>query len=233
MSLRILAEGRGWVVVAKPPGLVVHRNEYVPAAEAVLQRLRRQLGRRVYPIHRLDRQVSGCLLFATDQDRAGEIAAAFTGEGARKTYVALVRGAMRAEGPVRVDTPMKDDNGILKEAASTVTALGWSVEPRCSLVHVEPHTGRYHQVRRHVRDLTHPVLLDNEHGDNKANRWWREQYGVERLTLHCLTLEVPLAEGRVEVVCPLFADQAALYRRLPFWADAVARLPALALDPVG
>lgn len=233
MSLPVLAEGDGWIVIAKPPGLVVHRNEYAPRADAVLQRLRRQLHHRVWPIHRLDRPVSGCLLFATDRARAGEIAAAFNAGVARKRYVALVRGTFRGEGPVRVENPMKDDNGLLKEAASTVWCLGRSVEPRCSLLLVEPHTGRYHQVRRHVRDLTHPVIGDVAHGDTRVNREWRERFGVDRLALHCLSLLVPLGpEERIAATCPLFADQARLWRTLPWWDEAVAACPELGAAPV-
>lgn len=233
MALCILAEGDGWVVIAKPPGLAVHPNDYVRAEGAVLQRLRRQLKRWVYPIHRLDRPVSGCLMFATEQERAGELSAAFTGPEATKTYVALVRGQWVADGPIRVETPMKDDNGILKDAASTVEVLGTCPEPRCALVRVTPHTGRYHQVRRHVRDLHHPVIGDGQHGDNKVNRAWREERGVDRLALHCLSISVPLPEGRIEVVSPLFADHFAWFSALPLWDEAVARCPDLARPALG
>jgi tRNA pseudouridine65 synthase len=220
LPLTLLAEGPGWVVIAKPPGLAVHPNEWVRGSKAVLQRLRRQLGRRVYPIHRLDLQVSGCLLFATEQGRAGELSAALT--SGRKTYLALVRGYFQADAPVRVETPMLDDNGILKDAASTVRCLGRSHDPRCSLLAVEPHTGRYHQVRRHVRDLNHPVIGDGQHGDGRVNRWWRESFDVQRLMLHCLSLEVPLPDGDIVVRAPLWVDMAAVCRRLPFWEEGLA-----------
>src|SRR5262249_25174725 len=157
--------------------LLVHRTVQAPKSEAVLQTLRDQLGRWVYPVHRLDRGASGALLVATDKARTGALHEALTkGE---KVYLAHVRGSLPGTDSVVVEVPMKDDNGIVKEARSVVRALGTSTEPRCSLLEVRPETGRYHQVRRHVRDLGHPVIGDREHGDSKVNRWWRERAGGE------------------------------------------------------
>ena len=59
----ILARGREWVVVAKPPRIICHRNKQARKARAMLQRVRDQLGKRVYLVHRLDRNTSGCPIF--------------------------------------------------------------------------------------------------------------------------------------------------------------------------
>lgn len=226
--LPVLAEGPGWVVVAKPPGMLVHRAELLPGVEVALQVVRDQVGRYVYPIHRLDRQASGCLLFATDPALAGPLSAALASPDAQKTYLAFVRGHFAADAPVVVDTPMKDDNGIPKEALSVVICLGRSREPRCSLLRVEPRTGRYHQVRRHVRDLHHPILGDADHGDSKVNREWRETRGNYRLGLHAARLSLPLPDGgRIEAECPIFADHARIWSTLPWWDEARATFPLL------
>ncbi len=230
--LAILAAGDRWVVVAKPPGMVVHRSDWAPRAPAVLQTLRDQLGTRVFPVHRLDGAVSGCLLMATESKVAGQLAAALSSSNASKSYIAFVRGWFRHDGDVDVSTPMKDDTGVLRDAQSVVRCLGRSHDPRCSLLEVEPVTGRFHQVRRHVRDLHHPVLGDAEHGDNKENRVWRER-GLQRLGLHCSSLELDLPEGgRLQVACPPFADHVAVWRELPFWGDVIAARPALGATPL-
>lgn len=231
--LVVLAEGDGWIVVAKPGHLLVHRNERAPRADAALQRVRDMLGRRVYPIHRLDRAASGCLLFATHRDKAGALHAALTAEGAQKVYVAFVRGAFRKASPTQVTTPMKDDNGIEKDAQSVVRCLGASDDPRCSLLEVRPSTGRYHQVRRHVRDLDHPVIGDNEHGDSRVNRFWREEHDNRRLGLHAASLRLDDPDGGViEAHCPLFEDHHGVWSRLPFWEEACLALPGLAQPPI-
>lgn len=220
------------MVVAKPPGMVVHRSAYAPHAPAVLQTLRDQLGTRVFPVHRLDGAVSGCLLMATESKVAGMLSAALSDDGASKRYVAFVRGYFAHEAEVEIMTPMKDDNGILREAHSVVRLLGRSHDPRCSLLEVSPTTGRFHQVRRHVRDLHHPVLGDAEHGDNKENRVWKER-GLRRLGLHCLGLSLSLPEGgRLEVECPPFEDHVAVWSGLPFWEEVVRARPGLGGQPL-
>lgn len=236
--LPVLARGDGYIVVAKPPRVIVHRNPKMPHVPAVLQRVRTMVGARVYLAHRLDRGASGCLLLATRQELAGPLSAAVTSPLAQKTYLAFVRGDCLREGPFRVETPIPSEYGP-KEAASTVEVLGHAPEPRCSLLRVQPETGRHHQVRRHVRDVNHPIIGDADHGDSRVNRWWREQHGLNRLGLHCLRLVLPLPDGQtLDITCPLFEDQAQLFRQLPWWEQARAAelaldLPPLSMDWVG
>ena len=230
--LPILAQGDGWVVIAKPPRLLVHRNPRMRYSDAALQRVRDMMGGRVYPIHRLDRNTSGCLLFATDRALAGPLSAALSDPAAQKTYLAFVRGFFASDQPVEVTTPVKYSDELYKDSRSVVRLLGRSHEPRCSLLEVAPSTGRHHQVRRHVRDLHHPIIGDGDHGDSRVNRWWREEHGHTRLGLHCLRLHVPFHTGDISAVSPLFTDQATLYRSLPWWTEAEARCPELGLAPL-
>ncbi len=230
-ALPILAEGAGWVVVAKPPRLLVHRNRNTPRADAVLQRVRDQLGCFVYPIHRLDAAASGCLLMATERTMAGPLSLAL--RAGVKTYVALVRGVCRGPQSVTVDRALKDDTGRIKEAQTQLTCLASAAHPRCSLVRARPETGRYHQIRRHLRGLSHPIIGDRAHGDSHVNRWWRREGGVDRLALHCLRLELHLPDGTpLSVRCPLFSDLATPWRALPLWRAACAALPDLAATPI-
>lgn len=226
-----VAQGEGWVVVAKPPRVLVHRNAMFPRERAMLQRVRTWARTRVYPIHRLDRNTSGCLLFATEQSLAGPLSKALA--EAEKTYVCLVRGDFPHAEPVTVDTPIKLAPGEYREAESRVEKLAGAAEPRSSLLRVLPRTGRTHQVRRHVRDLHHPIVHDGAHGDSRINRWWRENRGATRLQLHCLRLDMPMpGGGRLQAVCPLFADLAAVWGALPYWQQAVAAEPDLARAPI-
>lgn len=234
-ALTVLAATEDWVVVAKPPRLLVHRTAMASQDRLfALQLVRDQLGRHVFPVFRLDRPASGCLLFALSSEAARALQEAMSAEDAVKTYLAHVRGEWK-RGPGRVvsDKPMKDDTGRLKEARTEVECLGAAEEPRSSLLRAFPRTGRYHQVRRHVRDLDHPILGDPAHGDGKVNRWWREARGLTRLGLHCARLDLPLGPGeRLRVECPLFEDHAALWADQPWWEVARAAEPLLDLAPL-
>lgn len=231
-GLPVLAEAEGaWAIVGKPPGLLVHRNAFAPKAVAALQIVRWQARARVFPIHRLDRAASGCLLFGLAQEGAGALQKGLMSPDTRKRYVALVRGYVPSRATVAVETPIKDENGVIKEAYSLVTCVASCEEPRCSVFIVEPRTGRHHQVRRHVRDLDHPIVNDSKHGDLRVNRLWRER-GFSRLGLHALSLSLPGPDGPIAAVCPLFEDMATALRGLTLWDEAVAAVPELGLPPL-
>ena len=92
-TLPILYCDEQLVVVNKPSGLLVHRS-VVDSRETrfAVQILRDQLGRYVFPAHRLDKGTSGALLFALDRDTARSLAADFASHRVHKTYQAIVRG---------------------------------------------------------------------------------------------------------------------------------------------
>jgi len=222
--LTVLARTDVWVVVAKPSGLAVHRGDDTRDDTFLVQVARDQLGRKVWPVHRLDRGTSGAVWLAFDPEilaACGEALAAGT-----KRYVALVRGAALSRDPVEITTPMKDTRGILREAHTSARVVATCESPRCSLVLATPRTGRFHQIRRHLRDLSHPVLGDGVHGDSRVNRTWREERGLGRLALHNASLAVP-AFG-IDVSCPLPDDLRRVWSALPLWDEAVAALPELA-----
>jgi tRNA pseudouridine65 synthase len=188
--------------------------------------------RKVHLVHRLDRAASGCLVIAFDAETTAALQAALTAPEATKQYLAFTRGYFRWDDPVHVHKPMRDSQGRMKEAQSVVRVVGRSFDPWCSLLLVEPTTGRFHQVRRHVRDLTHPILRDAKHGDSKANVLWRDQWGLPRLGLHCHSLAFTLDGERIEVTCPPPGDLVRIWQQLPWWEEAQRVLPALAQTPL-
>jgi tRNA pseudouridine65 synthase len=159
-----------------------------------------------------------------------------------KTYVALVRGEgilrgvdFRERGWFLVDRPIKDENGRLNSASTWFRFAAGQDDaggsrPRASLVLCRPTTGRWHQVRRHLNGLSHPILGDSSHGNSKVNQMWRQQYGVpsERTCLHLSRLQIPLGRPHsgslartppmedIDVACPLAPDMMhILERHLP------------------
>lgn len=196
--LDILYRDTHLVAVNKPDALLVHRTRLAGDSLAVLQILREQMGRTVYPVHRLDRATSGVLLFALDPASAARLCAAFAERRVRKRYRAVVRGRAPEEGVI--DHPVVDeDERVPRDAHSRfkcleVLTLDGEVEGRpaaYSLVEVEPKTGRRHQIRRHLKHIDHPIIGDTKYGRGAHNRFFRERFGVYRLLLHARSLDLP------------------------------------------
>ena len=237
-QLPILYRDDAVVVVNKPSGLLVHRSP-IDRHETrfAVQLLRDRLGRRVHPVHRLDKGTSGALAFALDPDTARALAGQFAGKQVRKTYIAIVRGWPPASGVI--DHPLD----AVRDACAPATGSGAkpcrtayrtlaTVElplrvdryptSRYALVELEPETGRRHQLRRHLAHLAHPIIGDSTYGKGRHNRLFAERYGVRRLLLACIRLEFthPATGVTVRVEADAGAEFGALRRQLPWAAPA-------------
>ena len=202
--LHILWQDEHLVAVYKPAGWLVHRTG-LDAGETrfVMQTLRDQLGRHVFPVHRLDKGTCGVLVMALHSDAARALSQAFEQHATHKRYLAMVRGWGPAEAEVNhplrpddapPDAPVQDAHTRFRTLARLT--LPESSDPRfattrASLVQAEPTTGRRHQIRRHLKHLAHPIIGDATHGKGPLNRWWAERFGQQRLWLHSWQLSVP------------------------------------------
>lgn len=190
--IEIVFQNDNLVVVNKPANMLVHRSPISNDTCFLLQLLRRQLGRLVYPAHRLDRPTSGLMVFALNQGAVSLLGCAFQEGAVEKSYLAVVRGWLH-EGAV-IDYPLrKEGKGEEQEAVSAYEPLGriefpWPVAgfptARYTLVRITPKTGRWHQIRRHLAHIRHPVVGDVNHGDGRHNRLLREHLDIHRLMLH-------------------------------------------------
>lgn len=181
--------------------------------EVVLVDLVRQMTGQgtVHPVHRIDRGASGVVLFA----RCAEIVALLQerfGDGrVKKRYFAVVRGVAPDSGEIDHPIPRRE-GGPRVEAQTAFRRLAWAeTEPRhVSLVEAIPRTGRLHQVRRHLKHIDHPVIGDANYGKGRINRAMAECYGLRRLALHAVSLELvhPITEEKVYVEAPIPPDLA-------------------------
>jgi tRNA pseudouridine65 synthase len=208
MSLPILYLDDQLVIIHKPCGLLMHRSPISRDRVFVLQTLRNQLGRRVYPIHRLDRATSGVLAFGLTPDVARAVAAQFEARTVQKRYLALARGWVDESG--EIDHPVADEagKGIPQPALTRYrrlqrVELPYAVDrypsSRYSLVEIEPLTGRRQQIRRHFKHISHHLIGDTTHGNGRHNRFFREHYGIHRLMLTAqrLCLDHPVSGERL------------------------------------
>jgi tRNA pseudouridine65 synthase len=213
------------VVVNKPSGLLVHRG-WDNDDDVALFRVRDALGARVDPVHRLDRGTSGALVFSRSKACTPKLAQAFEHGVVEKTYLALVRGHMREDmARIAYDIPRTED-GPRVPAVTHVCTLGRSEADRCSLVEAKPETGRLHQIRRHLRHLSHPLIGDVRHGDGRINRHYRAIWNLSRLALHAerIAFDHPMTGVRLNLHAPMPADLRAPLEALGFAAVLELRL---------
>jgi tRNA pseudouridine65 synthase len=213
-SLGVLFCDEHLVVVNKPSGLLVHRG-LGRDRDVALTRVRDALGARVDPVHRLDRATSGALLFARSAEMSRALGALFADGAVEKTYRALVRGVPAPEGLIDHPVPRSED-GPRVDAVTAYRLLGASAVERCALIEATPQTGRFHQIRRHMKHLGHPLLGDSNYGRGELNRLYRARHGLHRLALHaCVLAFVHPGTGRaLRVVAPMPDDLAGPLRSL-------------------
>jgi tRNA pseudouridine32 synthase/23S rRNA pseudouridine746 synthase/23S rRNA pseudouridine955/2504/2580 synthase len=209
--------GLALVAIDKPAGRIVIPGVTTAEGPCLRDELAAQLGREVWVCHRIDRDTSGVLLFATDMKAHREASKAFEQGQAKKRYVALVQGLVR--GPLDIDLPLIEAKSrkmrvaIDGEGGKESRTL---VRPRqlfktASLVEAEPLTGRQHQIRVHLRAKGHPLLVDHQYG--RRDPLTTKDLGGEgdepvlaRTPLHAERLEIAALGLLVEA--PLPADMA-------------------------
>lgn len=242
--LTLLWRDEHMVAVHKPAGWLVHRTG-LDAGETrfVMQALRDQLGQHVYPVHRLDKGTCGVLVMGLHSIAARALAQSFQQHDAHKEYLALVRGwapwecevdhALRPDD-ASPDAPVQDARTHLRCVARL--EIAGSLDPRfattrTSLVHATPHTGRRHQIRRHLKHVAHPILGDATHGKGPLNRWWAERLGLQRLWLHAWRLSIPhpISGERLDLRSGLALQgsepSAGLHADLRDWHERVLSMP--------
>ena len=198
LALDVLHQDEHLAVVDKPAGLMVHDSALARGeSDFVADRLRQQFGRQVFLVHRLDRATSGCLLLAFDRDTAGALGRQVMAGTVDKRYWAVCRG-WPAEEAFEIDHPLDGGPGkpekkpavthfrVLARSERDWPSSGFDTS-RYALLEARPLTGRFRQIRRHLKHASHHLIGDTSHGDGRHNRAFR-MIGVHRMLLHARAL---------------------------------------------
>lgn len=211
MEIDVIFENETLIAINKPHGLLVHKSSIAKdATEFALQLVRNYVGQRVFLAHRLDRKTSGVLLLTKTKAANSTIQKLFADRKVKKTYKAIVRGHIQSEG--LIDYPLSHEDKT-QEAQTAYTCikhfeidLPSSKHPtsRYSLIECQPTTGRFHQIRKHMAHIRHPIIGDRPHGCNKQNKLWKEKLNMTTMLLHAERLVLPMADGTsLEFKAPL------------------------------
>ena len=208
MHLVVLASKDGLVAVAKPPGLLVIPGRTAEDEVCARDLLSRQLSQRVWVCHRIDRDTSGVVLFATDEKAHRAASMAFEQGLAKKRYLALVEGVVAA--PLDLKFPLVEGRkGKIRlahegEAGKECQTLVRPVEvlQNATLVECEPLTGRQHQIRVHLKASRHPLLFDHQYGRKVPLQLG--DFMLSRTPLHAASLVIESLG--IDVTAPLPTD---------------------------
>jgi RluA family pseudouridine synthase len=201
-QIRILFENNDLIAVDKPEGLasIPERN---PKAICLLKLLGDERGQKIYVVHRLDKQVSGVILFAKNPETHRRLNQMFAHRRIAKTYLAWVHGDIASDGGV-IDAPLRRfGSGRMAEdrLGGKPCVTEFAVDrrsPGFTRVRVHPVTGRKHQIRAHFFGIGHPIVGDALYGDKRVQR------SFPRLMLHALSLEFELPEaGEIRIASRL------------------------------
>ncbi|OGZ13013.1 MAG: hypothetical protein A3C93_03895 [Candidatus Lloydbacteria bacterium RIFCSPHIGHO2_02_FULL_54_17] len=231
----VLYEDEHLLAVDKPAGLVVHadgRTKEPTLSDWVLEKYPKQKdvggmhtldsGRyapRAGILHRLDRETSGVLLIAKDDETFYFLQRQFLDHSIEKTYNAFVAGELekkeglielpigRSRSDFRRWTTGDDARGTLRKAETAYRVLKHG--GGFSFLELKPKTGRTHQLRVHLKAIGHPIVCDKRYGSVCV-------LGLERLALHAAKLTVEWPKGRrLTVEAPPPKDLAEALKELP------------------
>jgi len=252
-TLEILYRDRDYVIVNKPSGLLVHRS-MIDRHETrfALQILRNQLDQHVFPLHRLDKPTSGVLMFALSAEAARVFNRARVDMQLHlnKQYLAVTRGY--APKNIEVNHPLREQqdkicdkkmqsNKPAQEAFTHFKCLA-TVEidtdfdrypkSRYSLLACFPQTGRKHQIRRHLKHISHPIIGDAKHGKGIHNRFFKDKLNAGRLLLHALKIDFihPYTQQSIQVSAPIDPCLQQLFKRFQ-WLDKIPQVMPKLIAP--
>jgi tRNA pseudouridine65 synthase len=175
------------VLVDKPSGIVVHRG-WADDEGGLMMKVRDQIGRHVWPAHRLDRGASGIVAFALSREGVAALGHAFAQGNVDKRYLALVRGHPPEATTIDHAIPGRPGGPRVPAVTEIRRLATWE---RYALVEAVPKTGRLHQIRRHLKHIACPLIGDVNYGKGEHNRFFRERFGLHRLALHAMALRLP------------------------------------------
>jgi 23S rRNA pseudouridine1911/1915/1917 synthase len=230
--LNIVFENDEFVVVDKPSGLLSIPDR--EGDEVSLKRILKEKYGDIFTVHRLDKETSGLIVFAKNEETHKFLSQAFEERSVEKYYTGLVKGTVyekekTIDAPIAQNTVKKTQMIVHKRGKESVTDYKVLEElGRFTLLEFRIHTGRTHQIRVHMQYAGHPIVCDKLYGDgepvllssvkknyNLSRNELEERPLLNRLALHAHRLRFTDASGTAfEFAAELPKDMKALIQQL-------------------
>lgn len=240
MNIETLLEDDDLLIVNKPAGLLVIPDRFNQDLPSLNKTLETKMKQKIWVVHRLDRDTSGVICFAKNEQTHRYLSMLFQEHEVGKFYAGLVNGIVvpdqgRIESPIAEHPAGNGKMIVSRKGKIAVTdykvAEQW---PLYSLLQLQIHTGRTHQIRVHMQSIGHPIVCDELYGDGKpfmlstikrkyhlSGKDEQEKPLLSRLALHAYRLEFTKEDGTpVAVETTLPKDMMACVKQLNKWAGA-------------
>lgn len=237
--LEIIHEDENIVVINKPAGLLSIPDRYTPDKPNAWHATSQLLAIELWVVHRLDKDTSGVLCFAKNENAHQHLNVQFQNRTVQKEYLALVNGTLTNELPIEVSLGIKEHPSKLgtmitvsKGKSSKTTFEVIDRFRHFTLLKATPLSGRTHQIRVHLQAIGHPLMVDPIYSNVDAfylsslkGRKYSQKKGEEekplisRLTLHAerLTLKHPENDTEISFHAPPPKDLKAVINQLRKW----------------
>jgi len=231
----LIFENDDFIALNKPSGLLSIPDR--EGREISLKVLLKEKYANIFTVHRLDRDTSGILIFAKNEEAHKHFSQQFEERRTEKIYTGLVMGTpvVKKEtinSPIAEHPSKKGFMTIHRQGKESITDYEVLEEfGQFSWLKFRIHTGRTHQIRVHMKDIGHPLVCDELYGDDKpillsslktrfklSKKEEEERPVLKRLALHAFQLKVTDREGILhELEAPLPKDLKALLQQLRKW----------------
>jgi len=238
MKIEIIFQDDDLIIINKPAGTLVIPERFQPDDTSLNKVLEALLQHRVWVVHRLDRDTSGVVCFAKNEKTHKYLSALFQEREVSKTYLALAVGRPSIEEG-SINKPIMEHpvvkGKMVTNAKGKPSLTDYKVVQQWalySLIELQLHTGRTHQIRVHLQALGNPVVCDDVYGDGKpfllsnikkkfklSKQEEEERPLLSRLALHAYQLQFKKEDGTpINAVAPLPKDMAACINQLNKWS---------------
>lgn len=205
IRLSILFQDEWLVAIDKPPGFLVHPSDQPTSEDLVSMKiLRDQIEERIRVIHRLDQPTSGVVIFATNRGAARKLREDFEKRRVKKRYLAMVHGHPAKE-KWTCQIPLRKNPDSPEKSAETSFRVLEKKAQNLTLIEAFPHSGRFHQIRRHLLGSGHPIVGDFRYRDQNLCKEFGEKMGIgTRMLLQAKSLEFrhPITRTKMLVEAP-------------------------------
>ncbi|MEC8461448.1 MAG: pseudouridine synthase [Pseudomonadota bacterium] len=175
------------LVINKPDRIPVHAGS--KQSHGIIERLKLTYPTsHLYLVHRLDKDVTGCLIIAKGRHVLNEIQQHWHHQNTQKHYQALVFGQYQNQR-THINIPLsKKELGKDKSSLTMITSSQCHPSESYSLLAIALDSGRNHQIRKHLAYTLFPIVGDDKYGDFERNRTFYHKTDCNKLFLHCCRL---------------------------------------------